>query len=67
MNKTELQRRLATIAPATLEKAVAMVRAGYGNLTLECDVTQNVPAEALRGFFTRETGLDCTLGTMGRK
>lgn len=38
MNKIELQRRLATIAPATLEKAVALVRAGYGNLTLECDV-----------------------------
>jgi len=25
---------------------------------------ENVPAEALRSLFTRETGLDCTLGTM---
>lgn len=39
MNKIELQRRLATIEPSILEKAVTMVRQGYGNLTLECDVT----------------------------
>lgn len=27
---------------------------------------ENVPAESLRGLFTSTTGLDCTLGTMGK-